>query len=145
MSQFQIPTMIFHNPTEHTVKLDALGLDPVGPGQDCEIPLYLAAPTRTDNGNRGKSPVEQVAPQLHPKNEEDRKLWLEVPTPVAPQSKIVSVTARMPSESPGVKALREKKEAAEASKAKATQTPANTTQKATASPQANVSAPAGKP
>jgi len=123
MSQFQIPTMVFHNPTEFTIKLDALGLDPVGPGQDCEIPLYMAAASRMDNGGRGKSPVEQVAPQLHPKHAEDRKIWEEVPPPPIPQSKIVSVTARAAHESPGVKALREKKEA---------------TQKLTASPQTSV-------
>jgi hypothetical protein len=127
---FKIETMVFTNPTEHTVRLDALGFDSVGPGQDVELPLTLCAPYRTDNGQRGKSAVEGVAPQLRPKSEEDYKAWLDVPPPPVPVSKIVSVAARAPSEPPGVKALREKAEALKA--------------KASASPQAKVSASAGK-
>lgn len=131
---YKEPTMIFVNPTEHTIKLDALGFDPVSPKGEVELPLTVCAPTRTDNGQRGKSPVEQVAPQLHPKSEADRKAWLEIPAPPIPQSKIVANAARhlQPQpEAPGVKALREKAEAAKA-------------QKPAASSQPNVSAQAGK-
>lgn len=129
--------MIFVNPTEHTIVLDALGFDPVEPGGEVELPLGVCAPYRTDNGRRGKSPVEQVAPQLHPKNPEERKVWLEVPAPTVPVSKIVSNAPRhlQPQpEAPGVKALREKAEAAAKIKAS----------KASALPVTNVSAPAPK-
>lgn len=137
MMSFKVETMIFTNPTNLTIKLDALGMDPVGPGQDVELPLQYCAPKRTDNGQRGKSPVESVAPQLRPKSDEDHKAWLEVPTPVTPQSRIVSVSARPVQEAPGVKSLRERAEAQKAAKATAT---ANAAPKATASPLANVSA-----
>lgn len=134
--------MIFVNPTDHVIKLDAIGLDPVAAKAEVEIPLSLCAPYRTDNGQRGKSPVEQVAPQLHPKNADERKAWEEIPAPPVPQSKIVANASRhlQPQpESPGVKALREKAEAAARAKA------ANSAPKATASPQTNANAPAAKP
>jgi hypothetical protein len=115
-------TMTFTNPTEHTLRLDAIGLDPVGPGKDVEIPLHLAAATRTDAGQRGKSPVEQVAPQLKPKREEDHKIWSQVPPVMPAQSKVVTVTARPASEAPGVKALRDAK-AAQAAQAASAQKP----------------------
>lgn len=115
----KIETMTFHNPTEHTLRLESVGLEDVGPGEECEIPLALCAPTRTDNGNRGKSPIEQVAPQLQPKNPSDLKTWKQVPPPPIPTSKIVSVSPRQASESPGVKALREQREADAKAKAQA--------------------------
>lgn len=134
MSSFRIETMVFHNPTEHTIRLDAIGLDPVPPNGEVEIPISLAAPTRTDNNQRGKSPLEQVAPQLEPKDPADRADWLKIPPHASPQSRVVSVTARPASEAPGVKALRESREAKAASEA----------QKATASLKPNDSAKAGK-
>lgn len=135
---FKADTMVFHNPTEHTIKLDSIGLDPVAPGQDVEVPLYLAAPVRADNGQRGKSPLEQVAPQLHPKDPADKAAWLEVPPHATAQSKIVTIAARAPSESPGVKALREKAEAAAKAKVQ------NVAPNALGKPQTSATAPAGK-
>jgi hypothetical protein len=137
-----IETMLFHNPTEHTINLDALGMDPVLPDGEVAIPLHMAAPLRTDNGNRGKSPVEQVAPQLRPKNPTDLKAWLAIPEPVKQESKIVTISARSPSEPAGVRALREKKEAEARKLAASVQ---NKPQQATGSLQTSVSAPASKP
>ena len=130
MSKFTIETMCFTNPTTHQIKLDAIGLDPVGPGEDCEIPLTLCAPTIRANGTRGKSPLEEVAPQLVPKDKIDHENWMKVPEPLPPQSKIVTIAGRMPSEAPGVKALRD------AAAAKATKAPVSS--------QTNVSTPATK-
>ncbi len=104
-------TMTFVNPTEHTLNLASLGLGTVPPKGEIELPLFLCAPTLTDNGNRGKSPIECVAPQLKPKNTEDASLWNKVPAPPTPTSRVVSVSPRQASEAPGVKALREQKEA----------------------------------
>jgi len=131
MANFKIETMTFHNPTDHMIKLDAIGLDPVPPKSDAEIPLTLAAPTRKDNGTRGKSALEQVAPQLHPKNSKDHDAWKQTPEPVVPKSKIVAVTARPANEAPGVKTLRDLKALAEA-------------EKSSGSPQDNVSTTATK-
>lgn len=113
-----IESMLFTNPTDHTIRLDSLGLGSVGPGQDIEIPLALAAPYRRDNGARGPSPIEQVAPQLKPKADADRAAWLEVPTLAPPTSRVVSVAARAPGEAPGVKALRDARAAQIAAEAK---------------------------
>lgn len=135
---FKVETMIFVNPTEHTIKLDALGFDPVEPKGEVELPLSVCAPYRMDNGTRGKSPVEQVAPQLQPKDPEECKAWNDVPAPPTPVSKIVANFPRhlQPQpESPGVKALREKAEAS-----KATQV----TPKAVVGSQLNVGASAVK-
>lgn len=129
---FKIETMVFTNPTEHTVKLAALGFDPVPPGKDVELPLEVCAPYRMDNGERGKSPVEQVAPQLRPKDPGEFEVWRKVPEPARAQSKIVTIAKRDPSEAPGVRALREQKAAA------------NAAPKATVSPQPNANASAGK-
>jgi hypothetical protein len=107
MSTFKTEVMVFMNPTKFTLNLSALGIDPVEPGKDVEIPLALAAPYRMDNGQRGKSPLEQVAPQLQPKSKEDLEAWLKVPSPPTPTSRIVSVSKRPVQEAPGVKALRE--------------------------------------
>jgi hypothetical protein len=107
-------TMRFVNPTDHDINLHAIGCGIVKPGAEVEIPLYLCAPGRTDAGNRGKSAVENVAPQLEPKSEADKKTWKGIPDEPIPQSKIVSITARAPSEPAGVKALRDQKEAAAA-------------------------------
>ncbi len=126
--------MLFTNPTPHTVKLDALGFDSVGPGEDVELPLALCAPHRKDNGQRGNSPVENIAPQLRPKDPGEHELWSKVPPHGVPISKLVSVAPRPAQESPGVKALREKREAAALAEA----------QKALASPQPNANAVAGK-
>lgn len=123
MSTFKPEVMVFTNPTEHTVNLGSLGIDPVGPGKDVEIPLTLAAPYRMDNGSRGKSPVEQVAPQLRPKNNDDLAEWLKVPPSATPVSRIVSVSPRQPVEAPGVKALREAAAAKVAEAQKAPESP----------------------
>lgn len=101
----------FKNPTKHTIKLESVGLDDVPPEGEIDVPLALAAPGRTDSGVRAKSPIECVAPQLIPADESDRKAWMDVPAPPTPVSKIVSIAARAPQEAPGVKALREKREA----------------------------------
>lgn len=112
MSHFKAEeTITFVNKSDHLIILDSVGLDPVPAGGTVEVPLHLAAPTRRDSGNRGKSPIEQVAPQLEPKDPEVKALWLQAPEPATPVSKIVSITPRAPSEAPGVKALREKREA----------------------------------
>lgn len=116
MALLKQETMIFTNPTDYTIKLEAIGHDPVAPGADVELPLELCAPTRKDNGERGKSPVEQVAPQLHPKHPADHEAWKQTPAPAKGESKIVTVAARAASESPGVKALRDAA-AAQAAKA----------------------------
>lgn len=100
-------TMKFKNTSQHVVILDSVGLDPVAPGGEVDIPLELAAPGRSDSGARSKSAIECVAPQLEPSAEADRKLWKQTPPPPEPRSKIVSVSARQPQEAPGVKALRE--------------------------------------
>ncbi len=104
-------SMTFVNPTEHTLKLVSIGLPSVLPGGEIEIPLYLCAAKISDNGNRGKSPIECVAPQLRPKYESDHAIWTSIPAPPTPVSKVVSVSPRQASEAPGVKALREQKEA----------------------------------
>ena len=104
MSTFD--SIVFTNPTEHTLDLAAVGLGSVSPGQDVPVPLYLCAPRRTDNGGRGKSPIEQVAPQLKPKDKADAELLAITPPEPKPVSKIVSVTARAPGEAPGVAAIR---------------------------------------
>lgn len=99
--------MKFKNPTEHVLLLDAVGLPPVAPGGEVEIPDHLAAPGRTDAGARAKSPIECVAPQLVPADKNDREAWMKTPPAPTPVSKIVTVAKRMPDEAPGVKALRE--------------------------------------
>lgn len=104
--------MRFKNASEHTVNLDAIGLDPVEAGAECEVPLDLCAPGRRDNGGRSKSALECVAPQLVPVSSDDHAAWQETPPPPVPTSKIVSINVpRQMTEAPGVKALREKREA----------------------------------
>lgn len=132
-----VEMMLFTNPTSHTINLDPLGLDQVAPGEDVAIPLHLAAPTRGDNGTRGKSAVESVAPQLHPKDPTDHEAWKKVPAPPTAESKIVSISSRPASEAPGVKALRDQREA-ELAKAKA-KAIADAAKKATGASTANVS------
>lgn len=100
-------SMKFKNPTDHVIILDAVGLPPVAPKGEVEIPDDLAAPGRTDAGQRSKSAIECVAPQLEPSDKADKEAWLKVPPMPAPVSKIVSVGRREPQEAPGVKALRE--------------------------------------
>jgi hypothetical protein len=101
-------TMKFKNPTEHVIKLDAVGLDPIGPGEIAEVPLHIAAPGRGDNGNRTKSALECVAPQLVPAEKTDHAAWMETPSAPTPVSKIVSIQQGLiQKEAPGVKALRE--------------------------------------
>ncbi len=104
-------TITFFNPTTHTITLDSIGLESVGPGESIDVPIELAAPTRKDNGTRGKSAIEQVAPQLHPKLQSDQDAWKITPPPATPVSKIVTTTQRAASEAPGVKALREARQA----------------------------------
>lgn len=137
--------MKFVNPTDRIVNLHSIGCGEVEPGADVEIPLYLCAPSRTDAGARGKSAVEAVAPQLKPKDAADEKIWKQIPAPPIPQSKVVTIQARPASEAPGVKALREHKEAQAlaAAKAKAA-TPANKPQQAAGAAQTNANAPADK-
>lgn len=103
--------MLFTNTTNHTIVLDAVGLDPVPPNGDCLVPLTLAAPIRADNGQRGASPIEQVAPQLQPKDPAELKEWKKVPPMATPVSRVVTLSKRDPSEPPGVRALREAQEA----------------------------------
>jgi hypothetical protein len=126
MSTFKPEVMVFTNPTKHIINLSALGIDSVEPGKDVEIPLSLAAPYRMDNGQRGKSPIEQVAPQLQPKNKEDLEAWLKVPPAPIPVSKIVSVAKREVQEAPGVRALREAAQKAPVSPQSAPATPTAT-------------------
>lgn len=135
-------TMKFVNPTENTINLHAIGCGVVAPGGEVDIPLYLCAPGRTDAGNRGKSAVENVAPQLEPKDEADKKAWKAIPEAPTPVSKIVTIAPRPVAEPAGVKALREQKEAA--AKAQASK-PENKPQQATGAAQTNASAPAAKP
>lgn len=110
--------MRFKNTSEHTIMLESVGLDPVEPGAEIDIPLALCAPSRGDGGNRKPSPIECVAPQLKPVDPRDHKEWSKVPPRGEPESRIVSVNnQKPPSEPPGVKALREslaRKNAAEA-------------------------------
>ncbi len=108
MPVFKVETMLFINPTDHEINLSAIGMDPVPPKGEVEIPFHLCAPIRKDNGCRGASSLEGVAPQLQPKNPAQAKAWMEVPDHGPQQSKIVSVSARPMNEAPGVKALREK-------------------------------------
>lgn len=109
--------MKFKNPTEYTIILDAVGLDPIAPGEVADVPLHLAAPGRGDGGIRTKSALECVAPQLVPASKEDHAAWMSIPVAPTPISKIVSIQqGPMQKEPPGVKALREAqaKKAAEA-------------------------------
>jgi hypothetical protein len=111
-------TMKFRNPTQYTINLDAVGLDPVGPGEEFDVPLSIAAPGRGDGGKRTKSALECVAPQLEPALKSDHAAWMSIPVAPTPISKIVSIRqGPMQKEPPGVKALREAqaKKAAEAS------------------------------
>lgn len=126
-------TMKFKNTSDRVVILDAVGLDPVAPGGEVEIPLELAAPGRTDAGSRAKSAIECVAPQLKPSSEADRKLWEATPPAPEPKSKIVTIASRQAQEAPGVKALREAhaKQQAEAKAKEAAAKPATPAQTAT--------------
>ena len=111
-------SMKFKNTTNKVIVLDAVGLPPVAPNGTVDVPDSIAAPSRTDAGQRAKSVIECVAPQLEPADKADKELWLATPPPPEPRSKIVTVARRMPDEAPGVKALRElrAKQQAEASK-----------------------------
>lgn len=104
-------TIKFKNPTTHTLKLEAAGLEDVPPGGEIEVPIELAAPGLADNGKRAKSAIECVAPQLVPVHEADKKAWERTPAPPEPKSKIVSIAARAKDEAPGVRALRQQREA----------------------------------
>ena len=139
-------TMKFVNPTDHTINLHAIGCGEVEPKGEVDIPLYLCAPSRTDAGNRGKSAVENVAPQLEPKDPADKKAWKAVPAPPTPISKTVTIAPRPVAEAPGVKALREAKEAqAKAQAMSKPQAAANSAQNATGAAQTSANAPATKP
>jgi len=106
-------SITYHNPTEHIIRLGMLDLPDVPPKGDVEVPLHLAAPGRTDNGARGKSSIEQVAPQLQPKSPKDQALLGQVPAESPRESKIVTVARREVREAPGVAALRAARKAAE--------------------------------
>jgi hypothetical protein len=113
-------TIKFKNTTDKVITLDAIGLDPVAPNGTIEVPEDLATPGRTDAGQRSKSPIECVAPQLEPADKAEKEAWMKTPPPPEPRSKIVSVSKRAPDEAPGVKALRELRAKQEAeAKAKA--------------------------
>lgn len=116
-------TIKFKNTTDRVIVLDSIGLPPVEPNGTVEVPEDLATPGRTDAGQRSKSAIECVAPQLEPADKAEKEAWLKVPPPPTPVSKIVSVAKQAPQEAPGVKALRElrAKQQAEAA-AKATPT-----------------------
>lgn len=106
-------TMAFQNPTDHTINLDAIGLDPVPPGGQTDVPLELCAPGRADNGKRAKSSLECVAPQLIPVSKTDHEIWKATPAQPPAVSRIVSVSKQAaPVEAPGVKLLREQRETA---------------------------------
>ncbi len=106
-------TIRFKNPTAQTVKLRAVGMEDVPPGGEVDVPLELVAAGRAANGSRRKSALECVAPQLIASSEVDRAVLGETPSPPTPISKIVSIAKRLaPQEAPGVKQLREKREAA---------------------------------
>lgn len=108
MPKYSSETMKFKNTADHVVKLESVGLAPVQPGAEVDIPLELCAPGRHANGSRAKSALECVAPQLKPVDPKDAEVWGAVPPPPAPVSKIVTVSvAHAPQEAPGVKALRE--------------------------------------
>lgn len=99
--------MKFKNTTDHVIILDCLGLPPVAPKGEADIPDEFCAPGRTDAGQRAKSMIENVAPQLEPSSAADKELWKATPPAPTPVSKIVTVAKRAPDEAPGVKALRE--------------------------------------
>jgi hypothetical protein len=106
-------TIKFKNPTDRTIKLESIGLEDVEAGAEIEIPIELAAPGRSDSGNRTKSAIECVAPQLQPVDPIDLKAWMATPGAPEPKSKIVTIAARQGSEAPGVKALREQRQKAQ--------------------------------
>lgn len=124
-------TMKFKNTTDKVIILDSIGLDPVKPHGEIDVPLELCAPGRTAAGSRSKSVLECVAPQLKPSDPKDAEIWGAVPTPPTPKSKIVSLARHVPQEAPGVKALRELKAKQEA-EAKASVSTPKVTPKATA-------------
>lgn len=99
--------MKFKNTTDHVIILDALGLPPVAPKGTVDVPEELCAPSRTDGGQRAKSALECVAPQLEPVDPEDKKVWLDLPPLPEPRSRVVTIAKRAPEEAPGVKALRD--------------------------------------
>lgn len=110
-------TMTFVNTSQDTVSLDSIGYHiPIAPGDEVEIPFAIAAPTRKDNGTRGKSPIEMIAPQLTPKHSEDAKVWGKVPPLPTPVSRVVTVAPRHAAEAPGIAALRAARVAAETAK-----------------------------
>lgn len=123
-------TIKFKNPTDRAVHLQMIGLGTVQPNGEIDVPLYVAAPTRRDNGSRGLSAIEKCAPQLVPVDPEIEKAWQTVPDPLPPKSLMVSTMRREPDEPAGVKALRE---AAENLAAKAASEP-KTSAKAGAAP-----------
>jgi hypothetical protein len=113
MSNVRSETVRFRNPTQHTLKLYCVGLEDVPPGGEIDIPMEICAPGRTDAGARKKSILEDVCPQLVPVADHDKEALGTVPPAPAPVSKIVSIAGRLqpPQEAPGVKALRDKREA----------------------------------
>ena len=110
-------TMKFKNPTETSINLGPIGLGIVEPGDEVDIPLDLCAPNRMSSGARGKSSLENCAPQLIPVVAHESKVWKATPSEPTPVSKIVTVSRPVVViEAPGVKALREAKAAKELAK-----------------------------
>jgi hypothetical protein len=71
--------MKFRNNSDHVISLDTLGLPTVEPYAEIDIPDEHCTPKRTDGGQRQKSTIEQVAPQLQPSDLDQRAAWFEVP------------------------------------------------------------------
>lgn len=99
----------FRNPTQHTIKLAAVGLPDVAPGETVDVPLAVCAATIRDNGRRGKSTIEKCAPQLVPADDAERAEWEKTPTPLPRASLMVTTSQRVPGEPAGVVALRDAK------------------------------------
>jgi hypothetical protein len=66
-----------------TLYIEALDLT-VPFGEECEIPELYTRPTLCVNGSRGKSSIEQLAPQLEPSDPVFAEAWKRPPEKAQP-------------------------------------------------------------
>lgn len=101
------------------VTAKGLGLEAVGPGEECEVEDGYCVPLRAPNGGRQPSIVERLAPGIEPADDEAREKWKSAGVDwVPPVRKTSARNLRARGVAPGVAAIMEAKAAeAEAPKA----------------------------
>jgi hypothetical protein len=83
--------MKFVNPTSNVINLTPIGLGKIEPGAAVLVEEHLYRPERTAGGGRGKSVIEQVAPQMIPVADQGWiDAWKSAPTPPKPVSRVVT-------------------------------------------------------